>query len=107
VTTEHFSSRAPNAVQHECRQAGVDFTLHGVVFAILVQALPCPAEAAQSSGFERNPALAAIRGGWRQENAIICRESVPQCRASTFPGHRRQRNLNLQSNLTGIRFNRL
>jgi hypothetical protein len=38
VTTEHFSSRAPDAAQHECCEPEPTLTLHGVVFAIF-----CPA----------------------------------------------------------------
>lgn len=31
-----FSSRAPDAAQHECRELGVFLSLHGVVFAFFV-----------------------------------------------------------------------
>jgi hypothetical protein len=42
--TEHFFFRAPDAAR--VLRAGVHSTLHGVVFAIFVQVLPCTAEGA-------------------------------------------------------------
>jgi hypothetical protein len=42
LSTEPLFFRAPDAAQ--VLRAGLDFTLHGVVFAIFVQALPCTAE---------------------------------------------------------------
>jgi hypothetical protein len=44
VTTEHFSSRAPDAAQHEFCEPEPTLTLHGVVFAFFVLAPSCSAE---------------------------------------------------------------
>src|SRR5258708_36746580 len=61
VTTDHFSSRAPDAAQHECCEPGAHSTLHGVVFAIL-----CPGPAVH-----RPIARRVLRGDTIQLQAIM------------------------------------
>src|SRR5712672_1650613 len=70
VTTDHFSSRAPNATQHECCELGAHFTLHGVVFAILC---PGPACTAHSVSKTRVNALAEALRCVRDTRSLVLR----------------------------------
>src|SRR3979490_2601222 len=76
VTTDHFSSRAPNATQHECCELGPILLCMGLFSRFCVRALRCTAHSASKT---RVNALAEALRCVRDTRSLVlraCGESI-------------------------------